>query len=120
MYKDRQEVQLLIWKRNLWRAFILLFATSLLLAACSRHEDHSAEARVIVSNVVVTDKGTTDDGHYWILAVYPDKKKFKSTVKLNVEETLWGTVAINRKYTIHYVKQVDGTYDLHEIRLLTD
>ncbi|MGO4108976.1 hypothetical protein [Paenibacillus sp. YAF4_2] len=108
------------WKRNLWCAFIPLFVASLLLAACSRHNEHSAETRAIVSNVLVTDKGTTDNGHYWILAVYPDKKKFKSTVKLNVEETLWSTVEINRKYTVHYVKQGDGTYDLYQIRLLTD
>lgn len=107
-------------KRNLWCAFILLFVASLLFAACSRHEDYSAKARAIVSNVIVTDKGTTDDGHYWILAVYPDKKKFKSTVKLNVKETLWRTVTINRKYTVHYVQQADGTYDLLEVRLLTD
>lgn len=108
------------WTRNLWCTTILLFAAALLLTACDRHENHSAEARTIVYNVVVTDKGISDDGHYWIQIVYPDKKKFKTILKLNAEEPLWSTVEINRKYTVHFVQQVDGTYHVNEINLLKD
>ncbi|MNG40896.1 hypothetical protein D3C84_1297260 [compost metagenome] len=54
------------------------------------------------------------------MAAYPDKKKMKSVVKIKVEEKLWETIEINRKYTVDYASQEDGTYYLNAITLLKD
>ncbi|SFF18499.1 hypothetical protein SAMN05216378_5346 [Paenibacillus catalpae] len=108
-------------KRYLWNTLTLL-VVGILLGACSPDDTNNDKYHLeaIVANVAIADKGITNDGQYWIMAAYPDKKKLKSVVRFDVEKELWDTIEINQKYTVHYAKRENGTYSLYKIIPLTD
>lgn len=98
-------------------AAILLLA-GLMLGACSSTKGQERDA--VAVNVKVIDKGKGDEGQYWIMMAYPDKKKLKSVDKIILEESVWNTVQIDHKYTVRYIRQEDGTYSFSAITPLKD
>ncbi len=97
-------------------AAILLLA-GMMLGACSSKEQGRGTFAV---NVKVIDKGEGEDGQYWIMIAYPDKKRLKSVDKIILEESVWNTVQIDHKYTVRYIRQEDGTYSFSAITPLKD
>ncbi|NIK71333.1 MULTISPECIES: hypothetical protein [unclassified Paenibacillus] len=104
--------------KNVLLCTAILLLAGLMLGACSSSKAQERETFAV--NVKVIDKGEGDNGQYWIMTAYPDKKKLKSVDKIILEESVWDTVQIDHKYTVRYSRQEDGTYIFSAITPLKD
>lgn len=104
--------------KNLFLCAAIFLLAGLMLAACSSSKGQERDAFAV--NVKAIDKGKEDNGQYWIMMAYPDKKKLKSVDKIMLEKDVWDTVQIDHKYTVRYIRQEDGTYAFSAITPLKD